>query len=88
MGLVKPIKEIVRQQMEDGASAAQKLFRQAIRPIYGVDRASRPEHIGSSFLLEYKGLKYLITAAHVLDHSEHTSLLVGGNLPGNDPNYV
>ncbi len=77
--MIKTFKEIVREQLEAGVNAASEKYKEAVRPIYGVDRNGRPSHIGSCFLLEFQSKKYLITAAHVIDHSETTTLRIGGS---------
>lgn len=76
--MIKTFKEIIREQLETGANVASEKYKESVRPIYGVDRNDKPSHIGSCFLLEFKDKKYLITAAHVVDHSEKTTLRVGG----------
>lgn len=76
--MIKISKEIIREQLESGANSAALKFRGAVLPIYGVDRNGRPSHIGSCFLFQDDGKKYLITAAHVIDHAKKTALRVGG----------
>jgi hypothetical protein len=51
----------------------------AIRPIYGSTDLGRPEHIGTCIFLDIDKNKYLLTAAHVIDENQHTSLYVGGD---------
>jgi hypothetical protein len=77
--MIKTAKEIIRRLIEDGANAASEKYRDAVRPIYGHDRKFGLCHIGSCFILEYKQQKYLITAAHVVDEAENTTLAIGGS---------
>jgi hypothetical protein len=67
-----------RALMRSGADRAVEAFRMAVRPIYGVTDGGAPDQLGSSVLLEIKGRKLLVTAAHVIDENERTSLYVGG----------
>jgi len=65
--VIKSIKEIVREQLNAGKSVAVKKYRDAVLPIYGVEKNGRPSLVGTYFILEDKSEKYLITAAHVID---------------------
>lgn len=61
------------------ASQAELTFRDAVRPVYGVTQNGRPDQLGSSVLLEVDGIRYIVTAAHVIDANRETTLYVGGN---------
>lgn len=56
---------------------AQARFRETVVPIYGSKENSRPVHIGSAVLLDLRGHKALLTAAHVIDESQSTTLDLG-----------
>ena len=53
---------------------AQARFRETVVPIYGSKENGRPVHIGSAVLLDLRGHKALLTAAHVIDESQSTTL--------------
>jgi hypothetical protein len=76
--VIKDFKEIIREQLEAGSSAASEKFKRAVLPVYGTDRNGKPTHVGTCFLVEIDCKRYLITAAHVLDNAKKTSLWVGG----------
>ena len=65
--------------MLDGVSAAMAKYRGTVHPLYLVDRNGRPAHCGTCFGLEIQGVKYLVSAAHVVDDI----LLKGGYVAGN-----
>jgi len=66
--------------MSELAKRAAERFRSAVRPIYGVKEHCLPNHIGSAVLLNIRGMKLLLTAAHVIDANKEmlTTLYVGG----------
>jgi len=55
-----------------------KEYMKSVRPIYGSNEHRKPYHIGSCVLIEVGSSKYLVTAAHVIDHNEITTLYVSG----------
>lgn len=56
-------------------------YAKSVRAIYGVNQRNKLYHIGSCVLIEYEDSKYLITAAHVIDHlTDHkTTLYISGS---------
>jgi hypothetical protein len=77
MPRVKSSKEVVRDRihalvrgwMKEAVTAAVAEFRSAIRPIYGSTERGLARHIGSCTLLEMRGARLLMTAAHVIDEN-------------------
>lgn len=69
----------VREFITAAADAAKNAFRDAVRPIYGASVRGRPDHLGSSVLIEIDGVKMIVTAAHVIDHNSATTLYIGGD---------
>lgn len=65
------------QKAIDNAADRANAYAHAVRPIYGAKEDGRPEHIGSSILIDASGTKLIITAAHVIDWSDQSSLYVG-----------
>ena len=78
MGIIKTVDEIVRDRMNECTDILAKEYLKSVRPIYGSTEHGKPYHIGSCVLIEVSNLKYLITAAHVIDHNEITTLYVSG----------
>lgn len=78
MGVIKTINEAVRERMNECSGILSKQFMKSVRPIYGSTDHGKPDHIGSCVLLEISKKKYLVTAAHVTDHNENTTLYVSG----------
>jgi len=68
--------EVVRDRMNEGADAANEMA-DCIRPIYGADDRGRPLHIGTALLLDLKEGPHILTAAHVIDWCEETTLYLG-----------
>ena len=63
------------------SAAAVAKFRTAILPIYGDSQRGTPVHIGTAIALDWNRQKLLLTAAHVIDNNEFSSLYVGGADP-------
>jgi hypothetical protein len=67
---------------QNAAAAADKLFLPATLPIYSADEM-RPDQIGTATLISVGDLRFLLTAAHVLDECED-----GGMFTGVDGQFV
>lgn len=78
MKLIKTVGEIVIERANEAAKAALKEYASAIRPIYASTSQGRPEPIGSCILVNITGTPIFLTAAHVIDESNHASLYIGG----------
>ena len=72
------LQNIARERMNKCSDVLSRKFLRSVRPIYGSTERGEPEHIGSCVLVEFAGKKYLVTAAHVIDNNEQTTLYVGG----------
>lgn len=75
--------EMATQQiMNHCADAAVDRYAKAVSPIYAATISGTPLHIGSSFALKLQGRLHLLTAAHVLDNNEKSTLYIacGGKL--------
>jgi hypothetical protein len=83
MSAIKSIPEIVRERMDECVESLSAKFLPAVRPIYGSTEQGLPNHIGTCTLLHIDDDRYLVTAAHVIDNNEYTSLYLGG-APGRD----
>ncbi|WP_144033595.1 trypsin-like peptidase domain-containing protein [Sphingomonas guangdongensis] len=73
------IRERVRALMISASDQAEATFRTAVRPIYGVAENGTPDQLGSAVLVDIDGTRCLMTAAHVIDANEKTTLYVGGD---------
>lgn len=73
---IQTLAEVVRDRMNEGADAANALA-DSIRPIYGADESARPVHIGTALLLDLEEGPHILTAAHVIDWCEETTLYLG-----------
>ncbi len=74
-----PERKQLRARMNELADRAKTRFRASVRTIHGVTDGGEPEHIGSCILLDLRGSKVLLTAAHVADWNATTMLYVGGS---------
>src|ERR1043166_4650047 len=59
--------------------SAAKSLTQFVLPIYGADDRRNPRHIASCVLLRVAESHFLVTAAHVLDENELTTLYTFGS---------
>ena len=77
--IIRTIRDLAMERAEKCNVAVGKRFLSAVRPIYGTTKsgAPRPEPIGTCTLLAYLGAHFVVTAAHVIDHAEHTTLYIG-----------
>jgi hypothetical protein len=75
LGAIVTAQEAIEQHYRRCATQARRRFGQAVRPLYVADQRGRPEGVASAVLLEFDGLPFLATAAHVLNIPR---LLLGG----------
>ena len=68
----------VAKRLRENLKEAERRMQHAVCPIFGIDRRDRPQLIGSSVLLRVKEQSFLVTAAHVLDLNNQSTLHVGG----------
>jgi hypothetical protein len=78
VGLIKTVNEAVRERMNECVEILARQFMSSVRPIYGSTEHEKPYHIGSCVLIEIDKNKYLVTAAHVIDHNKINTLYVSG----------
>ncbi len=84
MTSIKPLDEVTRERVYEYADAVHRQFRSCVRPIYGAKPGGIPELIGSCVLLRLCGVRYGITAAHVIDQLSESHLYVAG-IAGGEP---
>ncbi|MBS8239747.1 MAG: trypsin-like serine protease [Marinobacter sp.] len=75
---VVTLRDIARERMNTCSDQLARKFLRSVRPIFGSTKHGEPEHIGSCVLVEFGGTKYVVTAAHVIDNNEQTTLYVSG----------
>lgn len=73
------VTDVSREYLDEAAKAALASFREAVKPIYGVTDKGDPVHIGSALLLDLAEGRFMLTAAHVIDWNQKTSLYLGGD---------
>jgi hypothetical protein len=66
------------ERLRGALRQAERRVQHAVCPIYGINDRGEPELLGSSILLKLPTRALLVTAAHVLDKNEHTTLYFGG----------
>ncbi|QCM13768.1 hypothetical protein CFBP6625_25540 (plasmid) [Agrobacterium tumefaciens] len=74
---IKTLEEITRDYLNEATKAAVETFSGSVVPVYGSTEHGHPDHLATAMLLELSEGKFLLTAAHVLDHNETTTLYVG-----------
>lgn len=78
MSTVKTLPEIISERTNQCSEVLAKKYLRSVRAVYGSTENGKPVHIGSCVAVKIKEERYLITAAHVIDHNEITSLYVSG----------
>lgn len=78
MGTFQTLREVTLNWAKARANAASSIFLDSVRPIYGANNRSNPlpELIGSCVFLRVGNDHYLVTAAHVVDDADETTLYV------------
>src|SRR5664280_2661426 len=72
---IRTVPDVVREVLNERATAAAEFFGKAVRPIYRV-KNGRPDHLGTGIFLKRGGKHLLMTAAHVVDHADSYDLQV------------
>ena len=75
--IIKDIKDVAHERMNEASDSALSNFRNAVFPIYGADEEGLLEHIGSALLLDLPEGHFLLTAAHIMDWNTKTTLYLG-----------
>lgn len=78
-GLIISQGEAVRAWIKERTGQAQARFFPSVRPVYWATVSGTAEAIGSSFLFRVDGKRYFVTAAHVLDLNQQSTLYVAGS---------
>jgi hypothetical protein len=73
VSLITPARQGLEDRISVIAEIAYKKYRRAVQPIYGTKNRS-PAHVGSCFFLRVGAQRYVVTAAHVVDESENSTL--------------
>ncbi len=73
------ISDVVKEKMNECVEAGGKQFMASIRPIYGSTNSGVPLHIGTCTLIEVAQNKYIVSAAHVFDENQYSSLYFGSS---------
>jgi len=75
MDVVEPL---TRDRLDRWTHAVGEHFLPCVRPIYAAKRSGIPDQVGSCVLVRMAGRRYLVTAAHVADFIDSSTLLIGG----------
>jgi hypothetical protein len=75
VSLIKSARQGIEDRISEVAERAYEKYRQAVLPIYGTKRGT-PAHIGTCFFLRVDTQRYVVTAAHVVDESENSTLYI------------
>jgi hypothetical protein len=70
--------KVAREILGLRAEAVREIYGESVRQMFAVTEYGTPDPVGSCVLLAIKDRKFLLTAAHVLDHAKTSSLYVGG----------
>ena len=73
MNLIKSARQGLEDRISETAETAYQKYRRAVQPIYGT-KAGVPAHVGTCFFLKVGVERYVVTAAHVVDESENSTL--------------
>jgi hypothetical protein len=73
MSLIKSATQGIEDRISAIAEAAYEKYRGAVQPIFGTKREI-PAHIGTCFFVRVGALRYVVTAAHVFDESQNSTL--------------
>jgi hypothetical protein len=73
MSVIKSARQGLEDRISEVAERAYQKYRRAVQPIYGT-KGGRPAHVGTCFYLKVNDQPYVITAAHVIDESETSTL--------------
>lgn len=76
--IIKTVAEIGLERLDKCSKQVGERFFKAVRPCFALDDANLPVALGSCFLMRVDGVPLLVTAGHVVDESENSSLYVGG----------
>lgn len=84
LSMIKSLKEASREWLKERADQAAVDFKNSFRLVYGADESykPRPEATGTCFFLKVRGACYLVTAAHVLDDAQVSTLYVAAGGEG------
>jgi hypothetical protein len=77
MVALKTVREIALERAEECCRVIGARFLPAVRIIYGSGPDLKPTAIGTCFFLEVDNIRFLVTAAHVIDNNKYISLYVG-----------
>jgi hypothetical protein len=78
MSVIKTLSELSKEHINNCSDELASKYLKSVRAIYGSTKSGKPDHIGTCVAIIYRGEKYLITAAHVIDHNKNTELYVSG----------
>jgi hypothetical protein len=69
----------IEKKFRENLRQAERRTQKSICPIYGIDNHDQPYLVGSSIPFRIQSRSFLVTAAHVLDENQWTTLYAGGD---------
>lgn len=77
--MIVTLADACQQILAERTEYIQREYARCCRPILGILDDNTMQHIGSAILLKNEGKRYLITASHVIDEHEHSTLATSIN---------
>jgi hypothetical protein len=78
MRIIESFEQARKQLIQERTRDAAKNLLPSVRPIFAGTKNGRLEMVGSSILLLVGGVRFVVTAAHILDNRKNTNLYIGG----------
>ncbi len=72
--LTPEMRQLLRQRCNEVVDHATARYRSSIVAVYGAKENGRPIHVGSAIFIDVNGHKVCLTAAHVIDENDFTTL--------------
>ena len=69
----------IEKNFRENLKQTERRIQKTICPIYGIDNNDQPYLVGSSIPFRIQSRSFLVTAAHVLDEHQWTTLYTGGD---------
>ncbi|GGI15698.1 hypothetical protein [Oxalicibacterium faecigallinarum] len=74
--LIKSVGEIGMERLQECVEHAGSKFLSTIRTCFAVSKKGRAEAFGTCFFLKVDSKPYLVTAGHVIDHSDTSTIYI------------
>lgn len=78
-GLIITQDQAAKDWLKDRTDQSREHFSKSVRPIYAVSAYDTAMVVGTSFLFQVDARRFLVTAAHVIDWNQQSTLYVAGS---------